>query len=126
MDLFNLILLSIVGLFVYAISIFGGRIVISSFLEFLTNSRSLQIDFDKNNQLGRYIGMFERLLVITFVFLGDFTAIGLIFAGKSIARFKDLDNRDFAEYYLIGTLFSITIGLISGLVLSVFKNYIPL
>lgn len=55
---------------------------------------------------GRFIGVLERLLVYAFVLQGQYTAIGLILAAKGFARFREMDERDFAEYVLIGTLMS--------------------
>ena len=38
---------------------------------------------------------------------GQFTAIGLVFTAKSIARYNKIsESQSFAEYYLIGSLFS--------------------
>ncbi|ABY93373.1 hypothetical protein JCM16816_10090 [Thermoanaerobacter brockii subsp. lactiethylicus] len=34
---------------------------------------------------------------------------------NSIARYKELDDKNFAEYYLIGTMLSILIALFGGL-----------
>ena len=40
--------------------------------------------------------------------MNQISAIGFIYTAKSIARFKEIEqNKAFAEYYLIGTLFSI-------------------
>ena len=36
---------------------------------------------------------------------------------KSIARYKELENRDFAEYYLVGTLLSALLAILGGLLL---------
>lgn len=55
---------------------------------------------------GRIIGMLERILIYLFVIEGEFSAIAFILAAKSFARFKDLENKGFAEYVLIGTLLS--------------------
>jgi hypothetical protein len=41
------------------------------------------------------------------VLLGQFGALGLIVAAKALARFRGLEDRDFAEYFLIGTLASL-------------------
>lgn len=60
------------------------------------------------------IGMLERLLVYGFVLQGQYAAIGLILAAKSFARFKEMDERDFAEYVLIGTLLSVTSAVAVG------------
>lgn len=57
---------------------------------------------------GRFIGVLERLLAYVFVLQGQYTAIGLILAAKGFARFREMDERDFAEYVLIGTLLSMT------------------
>ncbi len=65
---------------------------------------------------GTYIGIFERILVFTFVLTNQYAAISIIFAAKSIARFRELDDRDIAEYYLLGTFASITLAVIVGII----------
>ncbi|WP_339228043.1 DUF3307 domain-containing protein [Oceanobacillus sp. FSL K6-2867] len=65
---------------------------------------------------GRLIGYIERLLVITLTVIGAYPSIAFIIAAKSIARFKQLDDRNWAEYFLLGTLSSIFLGLVLGLV----------
>jgi hypothetical protein len=66
---------------------------------------------------GRTIGALERALAMTLVVLGQFGALGLVVAAKSLARFKALEDRDFAEYFLIGTLASVLLALGGGLAL---------
>lgn len=57
---------------------------------------------------GAMIGNLERILSAVFLSLSALSSIGLIYTAKSIARFKLIEeNQGFAEYYLIGTLFSI-------------------
>lgn len=65
--------------------------------------------------LGRLIGVLERLLVVTMVLEHAWAGIGLLVAAKSVARFKELDDRRFSEYYLVGTLGSLLIALAVGL-----------
>lgn len=66
---------------------------------------------------GKMIGILERILVITFVYIGEPAAISIIFAAKSIVRFPMISQeRKFAEYFLIGTLISITFALIIGII----------
>ena len=55
---------------------------------------------------GRVIGFLERILIYFFVLNNHFSAIGFILAAKGITRFKKLEERTFAEYFLIGTLLS--------------------
>ena len=66
---------------------------------------------------GRIIGILERSIVFVLVVGGTISAVGLILAAKAIARFKDLDKRDFAEYVLIGTLLSISLAIAVALFL---------
>lgn len=57
---------------------------------------------------GAMIGNLERLLIAVLMYYNQFGAIGLVFTAKSVARFDKISkNPTFAEYYLIGSLFSI-------------------
>jgi len=64
---------------------------------------------------GRTIGSLERAIALTLVLLGQYGALGLLVAAKSVARFKALEDREFAEYFLIGTLASLLLALAGGL-----------
>jgi hypothetical protein len=67
-------------------------------------------------RVGATIGVLERLLIVTFVLVGADAAIGFVIAAKTIARFRQLDDRDFAEYYLLGTLASVSVAIVTGLI----------
>ena len=70
--------------------------------------------------MGRVIGCLERYIALTLVLFGQWAALGFILVAKSIARFPEFRKRsdkDFAEYYLIGTLTSILVAMLSGAVL---------
>ncbi len=60
---------------------------------------------------GRLIGVLERAIAVTLVLLGQYGALGLVVAAKALARFRGLEERDFAEYFLIGTLASLLVAL---------------
>jgi hypothetical protein len=67
---------------------------------------------------GRYIGILERSLTITAVLLGRYEFIGLLLTAKSIARYPEMkEDSSFIEYYLIGTLTSISIAIFGSLLL---------
>lgn len=72
---------------------------------------------------GRAIGVLERAVTLTLVLLGQYGALGLVVAAKSLARFKALENRDFAEYFLIGTLASLLLALLGGLAIRAVMRY---
>lgn len=68
---------------------------------------------------GKWIGIFERLLVFTFIINGQFAAIGFLITAKSILRFNDTrkeKGRKEAEYILIGTLMSFALAILTGLI----------
>jgi hypothetical protein len=64
---------------------------------------------------GRIIGYLERILILIFIFSGNFSAVGFLIAAKSVFRFGELtdpNNRMEAEYIIIGTLYSFIYSLI--------------
>jgi hypothetical protein len=67
----------------------------------------LQMTEDQGPPVGRAIGILERMFALTLVLLDRWDALGFLVAAKSLARFKDLDDRRRAEYYLVGTLISL-------------------
>ena len=67
-------------------------------------------------RVGATIGVLERLIVCALVLTGQVAAIGLVIAAKTLARFRQLDDRRFAEYYLVGTLASTTLALTTSIV----------
>ncbi|MDR2586713.1 MAG: DUF3307 domain-containing protein [Coriobacteriales bacterium] len=69
--------------------------------------------------MGRYIGILERLIVLILALYGQYSAIAFVFAAKSIARFKKIENEPaFAEYYLMGTLFSALTAILGAIVIN--------
>ena len=67
---------------------------------------------------GRVIGLLERLLLFYLVLGGHYGALGFVIAAKTMARFKNLEDRNFAEYFLVGTLLSLmaagSVALLTG------------
>lgn len=72
------------------------------------NKSETEGDIIKNGYL---IGILERVIILILWIVGQLAAIGFVLAAKSLARFKQLNDRDFAEKYLIGTLLSTSIAL---------------
>ncbi len=66
---------------------------------------------------GKLIGIAERFLALALILLGQYEAVGLIIAAKSILRFKDTQK---SEYVLVGTLLSFGIATFAGIVISIF------
>lgn len=72
-----------------------------------------QIDASEFNR-GRVIGLLERSLIYFFILTGQYGAIGFTLAAKGFTRFKELEDRGFAEYVLVGTLLSSSVAIAVG------------
>lgn len=67
---------------------------------------------------GKWIGIVERIIILVFVLYGQYSAIGLLVAAKGIIRFNEKDRQEIkTEYLVIGTLMSIAIAIMTGLVI---------
>lgn len=72
-----------------------------------------------NFHSGELIGWLERGLMLVFVVMGQYEAIGFLIAGKSILRFGEASKGDEkSEYVLTGTLLSLAIALGLGLLVN--------
>jgi len=70
---------------------------------------------------GKYIGWVERVLILTFIVGGYEAAVGFLLAAKALVRYPEIkeDTRGhFAEYFLVGTLTSVGLALIAGIVVN--------
>lgn len=68
----------------------------------------IEIDDATIEGAGATIGILERLITGLLLVSQNYAALGLVFTAKSIARYDKISkNSAFAEYYLIGSLFSL-------------------
>ncbi len=70
------------------------------------------------SRAGAVIGYLERFMVLTFVLLNQFAAIGFVLAIKTAFRFREMDDRKKAEYVMLGTFYSFTLTITLGLAVS--------
>ncbi|MFW5996227.1 MAG: DUF3307 domain-containing protein [Halanaerobiaceae bacterium] len=92
----------------------GGTIFVRNLL------RKYKSDIGSQGDKGQAIGNLERLLIIAFVVFGVYSLIGFMFTAKSLIRFKEVDThpeKEFIEYYLIGSFSSIFLGFVSGYII---------
>lgn len=60
-----------------------------------------------SNNAGAFIGSLERIIIVLLLSVGQYAAIGLVLTAKSVARYNKIsESKQFAEYYLLGTLLS--------------------
>jgi hypothetical protein len=72
------------------------------------------LDVNEYNR-GRIIGNIERLMLMAFVALQAYEALAFLLTAKGFLRSKDLEQLDFAEYFLVGTLISSMVAIAAGL-----------
>ncbi len=72
----------------------------------------------KEYNRGRLIGDLERIVLTIVVAAGSYAALAFLVAAKGVVRFDEFENnREFAEYFLIGSLSSVLVALCAGLAL---------
>jgi hypothetical protein len=72
---------------------------------------------EPGDKMGAFIGTLERILTIVLVGLESYTAVGFVVTMKSIARYERVQKeKAFAEYFLAGTMLSMLVALILGLI----------
>ncbi|WP_200977381.1 DUF3307 domain-containing protein [Echinicola sp. 20G] len=103
----------LIGVFAYLLCLKPANIFIKEMF------RAYQISVPGTDDLpnaGKLIGVLERVLVLTFILLRQFEAVGFLIAAKSILRYKN-DDTIKTEYVLIGTMLSFGIAVLLGLLI---------
>ena len=91
------------------------------------------VDFTESRELprpglGRWIGRFERTLIVLLLIAGAPTAVGLVVTAKSILRFPEITGDKPAmkpEYVLVGSLASWALAVAIGYVATVLIDQLP-
>ncbi|KFZ38798.1 hypothetical protein HR45_05165 [Shewanella mangrovi] len=112
----------------YILSLTLGFLLIlkptSIFIGTMLSKYSLSIDENKGLiSGGETIGYLERIIILIFTITGEFSVIGFILTAKSIFRFGDMksaQDHKLTEYFLLGTLISVTITITVGLIIKYF------
>jgi hypothetical protein len=73
-------------------------------------------------ELGRIIGLLERTFLYFLIIWNQIGAIAILIALKSLARFKELDDKNFAEYFLVGSLLSLFAAALPAIVVRLLLN----
>ena len=111
----------IVG-FGYVGGFFIGSFLLKRILLFVDPSIKKSIK-PGSRRIGVWIGICEHFLIVTFVLMKEFTAIGLIFAAKEIVRSDKIKEKP--SYYLLGTLLSTSFAVLFGVLTSEALKLIP-
>lgn len=103
------------------LSIRVAGIIIGSILEDFRAREKNPIHYGGDNPaIGRYIGYLERGMILYFLYSGSPASIALLATFKTIARYKKLEEQSFAEYYLLGTMLSLSAGILGSFLIKFF------
>jgi hypothetical protein len=104
---------------IYAVVIYAGGYLIRALTRPLVNgdSRPANETTAQLRNAGMYIAWLERFLILTVLLLRSPATAGLVLTAKAIARYPEFKHVRFAEYFLVGTLLSLCVAMISGLIL---------
>lgn len=98
---------------------YPAGIIIGQFTKEWSDKIKQTDDAEKTESLvnaGKWIGIAERVIVLILVIQGQYAAIGLLVTAKGIIRFAEKDRQESkTEYLVIGTLLSIGLAIITGL-----------
>ena len=109
----------------YLAVVFGGSVFVRELLEAVrVTPRETDAEDATRRTTSLYIGLLERGLVLTLILADAASAVGLVVAAKSVARFKELNEKGFAEYYLVGTLASMALAVAGGVIAKVLLAYL--
>ena len=116
--LFDPSILAAIGILTaaYAFNVNGMSAVVLGVLAPLGIAPNEGATHQPTPRVGHVIGILERLFTLTLILMNQWAALGLLVAAKSLARFKDLEERKLAEYYLVGTLVSLFGATVTALV----------
>lgn len=82
------------------------NIFITNILQFYKPANK-ESNNENTKKVGRMIGTVERIIMLFFLLIRQYSLVGLVLTAKSIARYNKIsEDKEFAEYYLLGTLLS--------------------
>ena len=117
----------------YLLSTFFYPAIIDNFLNRFPKLTQVESENDddsgpsdnKDIELGRIIGILERIMLLTAIFSEKYSLIPMLLTAKSIVRFPEVaKGKHFAEYYLIGTLTSFILALMTGIIIKEYSTLI--
>jgi hypothetical protein len=120
LELLRLIISSdkfLIYLFAYSLILWPSSKLMKRILSSINVKFGENVDTGHKN-VGLWIGMIERILILTFILQNNYQIIGFLIAAKSIFRhrYNGIKNSQVTiEYILLGTMLSFLIAIIVGL-----------
>ena len=118
----NILVKAIIVLIGYFATFFITNLLIKKIV--LKGKTGANVDIDKKTiRDGYIIGKCENIIILSFVLAGEVTGLALIFAAKSLARQKDINDN--AGFFLAGTMINFTASLVLAFILKFILSQIP-
>ena len=106
----------------YFILLGTSGVIVKYILAKISKKKYTEIAEQNVLDTGFVIGKCENLLILTFMLLGAYTALALIFAAKAIVRGEDIKKNSL--YFLTGTMINVTYSIIAGLIVKTFIDVV--
>lgn len=111
LDILNIIGISIQSIIVLIVQMLlvhkPANIFIVNIMQSYKPDNKENSDTENTKKAGRMIGTIERIIMLFFLLIKQYSSVGLVLTAKSIARYNKIsEDKEFAEYYLLGTLLS--------------------
>ncbi|MBM3322490.1 hypothetical protein FJY69_03290 [candidate division WOR-3 bacterium] len=113
------------------LAVFGGcallmltsGLVVAGVLSRISGRPLSEVVKKSERDTGFVVGKCENVLILVFMLLGAYTALGLVFAAKAIVRVDEARREPL--FYLAGTMVNVTYSILLGLALKVLLRIIP-
>lgn len=104
----------------FLLAVFAGNLIVVRVIRPYSNALTKEKDDVDLLHLGTYLGWIERALVFTFIAAGQPEAAALAITVKSLVRLPDIrDDKSFGQYVMMGTMTSLLVAVIAGLVVRI-------
>lgn len=105
----------IIVIIFYLLLLLTSGFLVSGIFRYISK-KTIEVKVGKEaRDTGFVIGKCENILILTFILVGGYTALALIFAAKTLVRKEDMSKNSL--YFLAGTLVNFTYSLIVGVIM---------
>ena len=118
--IFLLFMLWPVGNLICSLVLQNIKIKIEPFNKNEEDSSENNIKLIDEPRVGKIIGFLERLLILVGVISLQWPLIAAVIALKTVARYKELDKQISAEYFLVGSLISLSWAIVISIAMIVY------
>jgi len=112
-------------LLAYILISIPASVLIAKMTNKWSNELSDSVEKKGLENAGMWIGIIERVLILTLIIVDQISVIGFLLAAKSVFRFgdlKDSSDQKKTEYIIIGTFISFLLAIITGLIIKHLMN----